>query len=691
MKFKSIKLHNFMRYKDDNILNFSCDPLKNVTIVLGDNTFGKTTLAQAFRWGLYEELRSTNYVNKKDIILLNNEVVELMKPGQREFVSIEIVMEDGDTQWKFTRKAFFKRKDTSRNSLAITQDGSVELTMLITEKGVPGNVISNTGDNIDRKTYREGCVQDAINNMLPRKLSNYFLFDGERWSDAKAVKAEIKDSIHTILGVTGYLEMKKHLKDNTRYNVLKKIQGNIQGSGNEYERLKKEIEDLDTKIVNCEDTIEEQGKQFLLNQKKRQELHEILTANHKVEEDQKEVNRLTGEITQFEDYSKSSYTDIVKLFSTSARYFASTMLPEVRSLLSKVELEGKDIPGVTVDTVDYLINKGTCLCGEKLIPDTKAYNNMMQLRKVIPPNEIGGAAGTFQDMLDSWGQDTKELIVSIEENARKFDDFTVHAYEAADEKEKIIKRMDRKTNMEQVRRQYDTFETLCRECEAQKNKAITQKEMYEGQRNSKIGQLEKLTAANKENKVYRLAIEYTEELYKMADIQAKKSQSGVLEELNEIIAENFTKMFNDSEKYAKLQDDYRVHVYYHSVGRVTDYEEQNLSNGESIAINFVYIVSILELARHRAQKQQNEGDDSNSGIIQLPLVLDGPFSNLSNENTNLVAKRLPEFAEQVIIFMLDKDWEASGLENFALSEYCYRVHKEDKSNSSTLEYGKEEY
>ena len=76
-----------------------------------------------------------------------------------------------------------------------------------------------------------------------------------------------------------------------------------------------------------------------------------------------------------------------------------------------------------------------------------------------------------------------------------------------------------------------------------------------------------------------------------------------------------------------------------------------------------------------------------SGIINLPLVLDGPFSTLSNENTSLVAKKLPEFAEQVIIFMLDKDWASSGLEEFVLPEYCYRVKKEEKANSSTIERG----
>jgi hypothetical protein len=66
-------------------------------------------------------------------------------------------------------------------------------------------------------------------------------------------------------------------------------------------------------------------------------------------------------------------------------------------------------------------------------------------------------------------------------------------------------------------------------------------------------------------------------------------------------------------------------------------------------------------------------------------VLDGPFSTLSNENTSLVAKKLPEFAEQVIIFMLDKDWDSSGLDEFVLPEYCYRLSKEEKANSSTIE------
>jgi len=138
-------------------------------------------------------------------------------------------------------------------------------------------------------------------------------------------------------------------------------------------------------------------------------------------------------------------------------------------------------------------------------------------------------------------------------------------------------------------------------------------------------------------------------------------------------------MFNSKDKYARLEADYKIHMYYRSVGGFSDYEETNLSNGELIAINFVYIVSILELAKMRQQKEQGM-----SGILKLPLVLDAPFSNLSNENTHLVANRLPEFAEQVIIFMLDKDWEASGLKRYTLPDYCYRISRDFTANSSTI-------
>ena len=78
MKFKSIRMKNFMRYKGENTILFSCDPEKNVTVVLGDNTVGKTTIAQAFRWGLYGAISTDRRKSNEDYLLLNNDVLAMM-------------------------------------------------------------------------------------------------------------------------------------------------------------------------------------------------------------------------------------------------------------------------------------------------------------------------------------------------------------------------------------------------------------------------------------------------------------------------------------------------------------------------------------------------------------------------------------------------------------------------------------
>ena len=55
MLIKSLKYKNFRQFKGDHKVDFSTDKEKNVTIILGNNTFGKTTLLQMFNWCFYNK------------------------------------------------------------------------------------------------------------------------------------------------------------------------------------------------------------------------------------------------------------------------------------------------------------------------------------------------------------------------------------------------------------------------------------------------------------------------------------------------------------------------------------------------------------------------------------------------------------------------------------------------------------
>ena len=672
MKIKSIKLHNFMRYKGDNTLQFSTNDQKNVTVVLGDNTFGKTTLAQAFRWGLYETFNDTSYTKKKDIVLLNNEIIAEMKGSSTRDVYVEIVVLNDNEEIKFTRKAMFNRKNGNPEDMTIKQVGPTQLTMQILENGIWGDVISNEGNNINSKKYKPGCVQDAIENMLPQNLSNYFFFDGERWND-------------TILGVSGLIEMKNHLKEN-RANVLTALRGRIKGTSGEYERLQREIATYDDSIADYEKQLNDTLAAIETTERTYESTLKTLNDNRKVEDDQKEYNKLCNDIVQNEKFKSDYYADIVKELSKSARYFAASLLPEFSDLLSKIDLQGKDIPGVTVDTIDYLIEHNECLCGRKFSEDSNALENIMKLRKMVPPEMLGGAAGKLQSTLEAWKQETSDMKDTILKKAEDFDVVQELIDEKTHDRDELEKRIDRKTNLKPVRDQNRQAKNRLVELKVQKTQLENDIKAAKENKEKKENQLDAVAEHDKQNeKIYR-AIAYAQAMYEKAERIAGIRKQTTLTDLNRIISDNFQRMFNDREKYAKLGDDYKIHVYYHQVGNKINYEEQNLSNGETIAINFVFIVSILELAKeYRKLELEDTEYGMENAILGLPLVLDGPFSALSNENTTLVANRLPQFAEQVIIFMLDKDWEASGLEKFTLPEYCYRVNKEASSNSSTLE------
>lgn len=154
MKFKKIIMTNFMRYKGKNELVFSCDNDKNVTIILGDNTFGKTTIAQAFRWGLYGKVKKTNYIkNIDDIVLLNNEVISLMDKGDIQKVQVEIVVEDGPNTYTFIRSQEFRKVRDDNEDLTVAPFNKIpELSMI--KNG--GDIISNMGNK--NKNYKVGCV-----------------------------------------------------------------------------------------------------------------------------------------------------------------------------------------------------------------------------------------------------------------------------------------------------------------------------------------------------------------------------------------------------------------------------------------------------------------------------------------------------------------------------------------------------
>ncbi len=80
MLIRKLILHNFRQYIGTQEIEFSTEREKNVTVLIGVNTSGKTTLIRAFEWILYNK----NDFDDKN--LLNKNVADSMQLGDTQSV-----------------------------------------------------------------------------------------------------------------------------------------------------------------------------------------------------------------------------------------------------------------------------------------------------------------------------------------------------------------------------------------------------------------------------------------------------------------------------------------------------------------------------------------------------------------------------------------------------------------------------
>lgn len=123
MLLQSIELQNFRQFINEKI-DFSTDPERNVTLIIGENGTGKTTFAQAFFWCLYGE---TDFTDKT---MLNRVLAEQMTPDQKITVKVVLKLTHGSAAYEIVRTQEYKKsysnKVTGANTVVAVEFSSYQ-------------------------------------------------------------------------------------------------------------------------------------------------------------------------------------------------------------------------------------------------------------------------------------------------------------------------------------------------------------------------------------------------------------------------------------------------------------------------------------------------------------------------------------------------------------------------------------
>ena len=178
-------------YKDQ--LADKIDFKKNFTIILGQNTYGKTTLVKSFIWCLYRQ----NLFDDK--ILLNSDVADYLRPGAIETAKVEVELEHKDFSYKITTKESYTR--TNSGNVIVFSKAYSSVIKIDGENAIPIN---------------SAHVEEEIESILRPELKEYFFFDGETNSiESVSTKKNLTSAVTNILGLNN-VEMIKDYYDPTK-------------------------------------------------------------------------------------------------------------------------------------------------------------------------------------------------------------------------------------------------------------------------------------------------------------------------------------------------------------------------------------------------------------------------------------------------------------------------------------------
>ena len=139
------------------------------------------------------------------------------------------------------------------------------------------------------------------------------------------------------------------------------------------------------------------------------------------------------------------------------------------------------------------------------------------------------------------------------------------------------------------------------------------------------------------------------------------------EKLEERVNTIFTQMYHGARK-VKIDKQYHVTLLANVNGR-------DIVTGESEGLkrvkNFAFIAGLVDLAKEKATMGRGAEDAITWENEAYPLVMDAPFSNADETHIKNISSVLPNVANQVIMFVMEKDWQyAQTVMSARVGKYC---------------------
>ena len=644
MIIQRLKIKNFRVFLGDQIIDFAKPGDKSITVLLGENQSGKTTLIHALRWCLYGV--SPTMANPQD--LLNHLAFGRAEINSEMEVEVQIIFEHNGVLYRAMRRHLFKKKDGGVQD-PISQEFKLDET---------------GGDNIPREVVNPDT---RIKEILPPTLAPFFFFEGEAaksWATS-AGGEELKKGVEDCLDLTVLDRAVDHL-DNLKSELRKERKALSTGSA---EEIDVKIEELEASKKRKEEDLVIKRKEFSSAQRRKQKIEEELGTISETAPLIEEKNRLEEGKKSALKMMESIENDIYKFISEDGFLaFSSKSLIKVRTLMGEAYARDEIPARIKPGFVEELLKRGKCICAADLSEGTSN-------REALLKWNIGSGLAALS-----------ERLAVIDNKATDFENRRIRSFEGSecnflkirDKHAKAAADLDRiegkLRDIEDKLKGKEWRAENIKELQAKRNE-IDQDviqlnfdindilrdiglEKYKGSEDSIINKIEelekqaaKLQKENKRGNLLTERINISEKIQKSVKYLHQEWLIAVKNYLDTKAKYSY-KTVGQLNRRVSVGDDFQlsVEIDRDNNGRWIK-DSPSESNQGVVAICF--ISAFIELAKRLAE-DPGAGRFFQGG--QFPMVMDAPFSDWDKYFCETVSKHLADTVPQLVVITKSRDW-----------------------------------
>ena len=667
MLLKKIKYHNFRPFIGDQeiVLTPDNDEGKNVIVILGNNTFGKSTFVLSFIWCLYGESR---FSRKDDI--LNKKVEAQMKFGQQEYAMVEVEFEDDNKCYTMTRTQQF----TKGQNGYLNFDKSFAKLTYVTEKGETKSLGSS-----------QAMINEVISAILPKDLSSFFFFEGEK--NNEITRKDLGTSVRTLLGLEAFERMRTHLFGSSSqtspapssvmgYYLEKQNDVSNDKAKAEYAKAiaaKQAIEQIDIRIDEINTNISSYEKSI-------EEINEILRQAAPSKELQRRRDTIARDLRDEEEELVANNKKILSLFSRSSLPLLITpFLTKVSSRLDEMDIADKGIKGIEATAIRELLARGECLCGTDLKPGTLAYKNVEKYIDYIPPKAVGTLVREMQDCITANDENAKNFISDFEELYKRIQKNKCKIAALETEDKEVLAEISAigKVSTADAEENLSRYKRMISELREELSRKISEKTRRESERETAENNFNMYRSKSEKAKEYQLYYKYAQAMYYWVNKQYSEKEAQMRDRLNKYVTELFDNIYSGN-RDIYIDDKYNINITVN--GEIVDD-----TGGLRVIQYFAYVGGLVKLAYEVMQERTDEEGNAQELGEQYPLVLDAAFSHADQTHTQNIARELANATSQLIFAVMEKDWLYAKTGLTGKVSRIYELNKIDETEVQIVE------